>query len=285
MDCVSPSNMFRYSFLVFALPCVSVTGTGIDEFMKLAYSASKAAYIQFHIVRRFASGQIMEKNGRGGYIPACNVRGWNTKGYEIRDTELLLFQNHHQKLAVFAFRGTEPTINDWRKNFKIWLTNVYLPRCKTFKLHKGFHDRFMDIWKWFEAKYRAIPRDYKIVITGHSLGGAMGTISAAYAGSKLGRRPDALITFASPKVGDKTFQNCYQVVVGCDRTLRITTSYDIVTAVPFFSYTHVCHSLVIDYFTLDLRFNHGLYQGYERGLQKKYGRNMTPVNFGCDREI
>jgi hypothetical protein len=30
--------MFRYSFLVFALPCVSVTGTGIDEFMKLAYA-------------------------------------------------------------------------------------------------------------------------------------------------------------------------------------------------------------------------------------------------------
>ena len=209
----------------------------------------------------------------------------NNRLYERRDTEVLLFQNHLQKMAVFAFRGTERTINDWEKNFQIWLGNVYLPRCRLFRVHKGFHDRYKDIQTWFEAQNRAIPHDYQIVVTGHSLGGALATVSAAYGGGAIGRRPNAVITFASPKVGDDTLQKCYQSVVSCDRTLRVKTKYDIVTAVPIFSYAHVCGSFTIDRFTFNLSVNHGLYKGYQRGLQTKYGKNMTPVNFGCDRRI
>jgi predicted lipase len=278
--------------LVFAFLWISVGGTSVEHakaFIKLAFGASKAAYIPFDIVKGFTSGHIMQAAEQNRYTPSCKVGGWETKGNENNGTEFLLFKSKVQKIAVFAFRGTEPNIDDWKKNFKIWLATVSLRHrnCRFFKVHKGFHDRYKDIQKWFEAEYRVIPRDYQIVITGHSLGGALATISAAYASSRMGRAPHAVITFASPKVGDKRFQKCYQDVVGCDRTLRIKTQKDIVPALLNFIYTHVCHSLTIDrgLFNFNLLFNHGLSEGYERGLKNMYGEHMIHVNLGCDRQI
>ena len=288
----SVPNMFRHSFIIFGLLWVSATSGSfsVDKFIKLAFGASKAAYIPFDTVRSFTSGHIMEANGRGRYTRSCSVGGWHTKVHERRDTEVLLFKNSKQKLAVFAFRGTEPKLSDWLKNFKIKLTRVYFrsrrrPRYISVRLHKGFKDRYKDISSWFEAEYQAIPREYTIVVTGHSLGGAMATVSAVYTSGKLGRHPDAVITFASPTVGDKKFQEYYSDVVGCYRNLRIKTKNDIITFNLIFGYTHVCNALVIGRFTWNFVYNHSLYKGYGRGLQRKYGRDMTPVNFGCDREI
>jgi predicted lipase len=90
------------------------------------------------------------------------------------DTEVLLFKNSKQKLAVFALGGTERKLSDWLKHSKIKLTRVNFPsrrrpRYISVRLHEGFKDRYKDISSWFEAEYQAIPREYKIVVTGHSL--------------------------------------------------------------------------------------------------------------------
>ena len=284
-------NMFRLSFFIPGLLWVSGTSVSfsVDKFIKLALGASKAAYIPFDTVRSFTSGHIMEANGRGRYTRTCSVGGWYTKVYERHDTEVLLFKNSKQKLAVFAFRGTDRKISDALKNLKIRLTKVHFlsrrRRYISFRLHEGFKDRYKDISSWFEAEYQAIPREYTIVVTGHSLGGAMATVSAVYTSGKLGRHPDAVITFASPTVGDKKFQEYYNDVVGCYRSLRIKTRNDIGTSNLIFGYTHVCKALDIGRFTWNFQYNHDLYKGYERGLQSKYGRAMVPVNFGCDRVI
>ena len=231
----------------------------------------------------------MEASGRCRYTRSCSVGGWYTKVYERHDTEVLLFKNSKQKLAVFAFRVTDRKISDALKNLKIRLTKFHFlsrrRRYISFRLHEGFKDRYKDISSWFEAEYQAIPREYTIVVTGHSLGGVMATVSAVYASGKLGRHPDAVITFASPTVGDKEFQEYYSDVVGCYRSLRIITKNDIITWNVIFGYTHVCKALVIGRFTWNFVYNHQLKKGYARGLHRKYGRDMTPVHFGCDREI
>lgn len=70
---------------------------------------------------------------------------------------------------------------------------------------------------------------YKVVVTGHSLGGAIATLAGAYL-RKLGVAVD-IYTFGSPRVGDTAFAN----FVSSQKngfTARITQKLDPVTAVP-----------------------------------------------------
>ena len=284
--------MFVRFFFIIALAVFSTANTvsPIKKIIRLAFGVSKATYLSIEEGRFIKDGHIV---ARKRYDPhekvVCSLGGWSGKGYEKKDTEIMLFKNQKQKLAVFGFRGTEPTnIMDWKKNFDMDLAEAIIGQTK-FALHKGFRDRYLDISPWFEAEYEAIPQDYTIVITGHSLGGALATISAAYASGNTNRRPDAVITFASPLVGDKKFHDYYGTKVGCDRTLRITAKGDIVTNFPINKfYTHVCDALEVNGKTgswwdnLNPLKSHSLYSGYDKGLARKYP-NVNEINFGCDK--
>jgi predicted lipase len=211
------------------------------------------------------------------------------KSYENHGTEVILFTHHKQKLAAFGFRGTEPTsIKDWLKNFLISLTPVHIGSTR-FHIHKGFSNRYHDISSWFEVEYKAISQDYTIVITGHSLGGALTTIAAVHASDKLNRRPDAVITFGSPLVGKQDFRNYYHKVVGCDRTLIIAVNGDFITTIPprEFGYAHACSAFKVKggsswFSKLKIGANHNLYGNYDRGLARIY-KNKNKINLGCDR--
>ena len=289
--------MFRDSLFIFLLLFVSGktnTVSPIKKNIRLAFGVSKSAYLPLEGTRYIQHGQIiapkkpeLKFHDRSNEEVVCSVGGWVGEGYEKDETEVLLFIHDEKKLAVFGFRGTEPTnLKDWGKNLQINLAKGRIG-SKTFRLHQGFRDRYLSIASWFEAKYKTVS-DYTILITGHSLGGALTTIAAAYASGKLNRRPDAVITFASPKVGNQDFQDYYTRVVGCDRTLRIATKGDIVTKVPFSKdYTHVCNVLVVNANTgwwsgLNLLKIHSLYQGYRIGLQRKFS-NVQEINFACDK--
>ena len=297
----SVSNMFRHSFFILTLLFVSGktnTVSPINKIIRLAFGVSKATYLPLEGSRYIQNGHIIGRtktNILPWYDPSkeqvvCSVGGWVAKSYEKKETELILFTHLEQKLAVFGFRGTETTnLKDWEKNFQMNLAEASIGST-TFRIHQGFRDRYQNIASWFEAEYQAIPHDYTIMITGHSLGGALATISAVYASGKLNRRPDAVITFASPKVGEQDFHGYYVRMVGCDRTLRITVKGDFFTTVPKDKrYTHVCNALEVDggqsgWFVsiLHIAKNHSLYKGYKVGLARKFS-NVNEINFGCDK--
>ena len=271
--------MFPTSLVFFVILFASAKSSATDysRLIKLAYGVSQAAYLPYSTKSFIQDGYIIRRDGKR----ACSVGGWEAVGKIIRDTEVVLFWHETKRLALFGFRGTDST-KDWINNFKILIKKI---GPYEFGLHKGFYDRYKKIQEWFEGEYKKLrDKNYKIIITGHSLGGAMATISAALIAADTRPPPDAVITFASPKVGDRKFKEFYDKIVGCqNRTTNIEIGCDIVVKVPFFPYTHVCkgESICIGSFRGPLEC-HGLVKGYLKGLQQKYGESLEDVDKECD---
>ena len=214
--------------------------------------------------------------------PACSQAGWTASSYVRSDTEILKFVNDGQRLIVFGFRGTEATsLSDWFKNIDFQPKTLTVSGA-TFKTHKGFYDRYNNIASWFETEYRkATESGFTIVLTGHSLGGAEATIAAVYAAGVLNRRPDAVVTFGAPLVGNSDFVNYYKKSVGCDRTLRFISKGDIVPGMPkVFGYAHICGATEVNGGG-DFLQAHDLHVGYRKGLLNMYG-NSNDIKKGCD---
>lgn len=216
---------------------------------------------------------------------SCSMNDWEAKHHHARETEAFVFSNAHQRIAVFGFRGTEAlNLLDWIWNFDMGPTKTYINKT-VFVTHKGFRNRYLNVASWFETEYMKIPHNYTIIITGHSLGGAEASIAAVFAAGKLQRRPDAVVTFGSPLVGDRSFISYYNTVVGCDRTLRIVSKGDLFAAVPqVFGYTHACPAVNIDGNTgQNVIRAHDMYIGYDGGLAKLF--RPDDIDSGCDKPL
>lgn len=136
---------------------------------------------------------------------------------------------------VIALRGTEPSkINDIIADLKVWRTS--LPGDQ--EVHAGFLEEVDDIWYPTYKKFLEYFHNNKgmnVWITGHSLGGAMGTIFA----QRLCIRDHAdhitMFTYGSPRVGNRAFGR----KITCDH-YRFVNNNDIVPRLPtpFFGYKH-----------------------------------------------
>ena len=295
--------MYSLSALICSFLFVSATASTaspIEKYIKLTAGAAKAAYLPLQGNRFLQSGKIIENPSTmrpDWFTPykaeedkiSCSIGGWTAKTHENSGTEVILFMHLQQKLAVFAFRGTEPTSAvDWAKNFQMNLAEASIGSAK-FKIHSGFRKRYQNVAPWFETEYQGIPDDYTILITGHSLGGAMTTIAAVYASGKLNRPPVGVITYGSPLVGQRDFKDYYNKVVSCGRTLRVKAKDDLVTVNPstLLGYTHVCSAFEVNghqglFAAFNLIASHDFYQDYDRGLDRRYP-DKNAINLGCDR--
>lgn len=96
---------------------------------------------------------------------------------------------------IIAFRGTMPdNLADWVRDIEAWPSNdPHLGR-----VHTGFRDgAYATLLPILRDKGRD---DAKITFVGHSLGGALAILTAAYFRA-MGLWPDALVTFGAPRAG------------------------------------------------------------------------------------
>jgi hypothetical protein len=98
---------------------------------------------------------------------------------------------------VLVFRGTQ-NVRNWLSNINVlpasWPTGGLV--------HRGFLDALDRVWPALApAVADAGP---ELLITGHSLGGALATLAAAQMAA-AGAAPTALYTFGAPRVGDTAF--------------------------------------------------------------------------------
>ncbi|KXN74476.1 alpha/beta-hydrolase, partial [Conidiobolus coronatus NRRL 28638] len=175
----------------------------------------------------------------------CKGYGQNTKEVVyIKDKKLeaagYVGVNTDHNIIVASFRGTSEPRN-WLTNLKIIFTDlkvngkVVTNERSTVKVHTGFNEatdallpRFRSAIKDLKNKYPT----YSVVFTGHSLGGALASLSAVKLAEEsiLSWNQTKIVTFGQPRVGNDVFAS-YLNSKPVEKA-RVTTRGDIVTISP-----------------------------------------------------
>ena len=163
-----------------------------------------------------------------------------------------------RKRITVAFRGTA-TPTDAQKDAMITLNKQPNPvreidsnQEEMIGIHHGFCDyllrprengtnKYQEIMDHVKALFQQSEYgNYKLYVTGHSLGGALATLFSLHAAASAGSpddiipKPICCISVASPRVGDRNFQEAFLRLEeqGRLRHLRIANDRDPVTMMP-----------------------------------------------------
>lgn len=123
---------------------------------------------------------------------------------------------------LLSFKGTT-SVSDWLGNLNITSTT------KDYGIvHSGFSNALTDVQALLEAILSS-QGDRSLIVTGHSLGGALATLAAAEWADKFD--VTSVYTYGQPAVGRGNFQNFMSQNYG-EQFFRFVNDSDIVTTVP-----------------------------------------------------
>lgn len=149
----------------------------------------------------------------------------------------IFFEVSNINTLYIVFRGTS-SLQDWKTDLKIRQDTLLY---NDVKVHRGFLEQYLsihtDIMKHLTS---VINYTNNIIITGHSLGGALATICAVYLkeNPNLNKYNISVYTYGSPRVGNKKFKKLYNKHI--KESYRIAGHSDLITYFPMnSSYTHV----------------------------------------------
>lgn len=200
-----------------------------------------------------------EKEIRKQILAFDEKRILNFKFYNLKsDTQFFVVSTGND--IFISFRGTQTDnttgiINDWKTNLKF--NQVWFDKYGKGKVHEGFFNRFKSSWSHIEdflKKNSSEHNSKNIWLTGHSLGGAIATITLAalyYEDlfKELGNyNIGGLYTYGQPKVGNSAFCNQFKGIT--DRIVRVENCNDPVAILPLSvskksQYIHVGHPKTI----------------------------------------
>jgi predicted lipase len=171
--------------------------------------------------------------GRCGKYPLTNV-----KAFSIQTGDLQGFTGYSASLnaIVLSFRGSS-NIQNWIINLS---TNmVSYPKCSNCKVHNGFYTAWNQAKSTVNSQIQSLlslHRGVPIYVTGHSLGGALATLSVPDIKETFGNVA-SLLTFGQPRVGNKEFATYFGSVIDAHRVVHYA---DIVPHIPpmSFGFTH-----------------------------------------------
>lgn len=151
------------------------------------------------------------------------------------DVQCGLIVSHADKQLKIIFRGSE-SYTDWWYNLQIKkvkyngvkIHSGYLKQLLT----SGVGDKLITHVKELLDKHP----DYNIYITGHSAGAALSTIFS-YLLSPVVTQQITVVSFASPRVGNKKWRNEYNTLSNVTH-YRFVNDKDIITVTPYIKYYH-----------------------------------------------
>ncbi|KAG1678518.1 hypothetical protein FOA52_014552 [Chlamydomonas sp. UWO 241] len=191
------------------------------------------------------------------------------------DTQVWMYKDAAKKQAVIAYRGTEqvkwkdlltdmnlvPTAlnperidDDAGLPLLVRLAKSAIETEEKMKVHGGFLEAYDSVRMQVVRMLDQITGtgeagEWRVLITGHSLGGALATLCAYELSQRQGParkvQDICMYTYGAPRVGNVKFASQFNERV--PDSWRITNSSDIVPSVPrLLGYSHVKHSVRVD---------------------------------------
>jgi hypothetical protein len=141
-----------------------------------------------------------------------------------------------------SFRGST-NLQDFVNNLDFRLVPLDTPQSKV-RIHAGFHRRFRLIEASLkEAVHAQSDRFDRIIVTGHSLGGALASIASVYLANMV-QKNVYCVSFGSPRVGNREFVDLFRKSVSGSR--RFVNSGDPVPSIPMEAfYEHATPAIVL----------------------------------------
>lgn len=148
------------------------------------------------------------------------------KFHDISATNTQFFHFETDDYVLLTFRGTQEPV-DWLTN----LNSEMVPFREGIGIvHAGFYKAFLSVKEIVDHVVHGRKLDKPIIICGHSLGGAISNLVAAYL-RKLGHSNIMMYTFGSPLVGDSDFAYHFTKVQPIS-AFRFVHNQDLVPMVP-----------------------------------------------------
>lgn len=171
---------------------------------------------QFNLMAQYSAASycLGNNNGTGAPItcptrncPLVEVAGalgvFEFENTLFTDDTGFLAVDDNNRIIVLTFRGSN-SLSNWKANLHVLRRPSDLcPRCN---VHVGFWDAWVEIRSRLKPQVLRVVEaypDYRFVITGHSLGGAIATLAAGEFRKLKGlAETTELFTFGSPRVGN-----------------------------------------------------------------------------------
>ncbi|TNV76838.1 hypothetical protein FGO68_gene8733 [Halteria grandinella] len=207
------------------------------EVSKQAWRYSAAAYCVYEDLEKWDCGRACEETQ--GMLDVQMVRDAD------RDTFAYVGYDNSTGKIVIAFRGTNGAEStNWITNIKTdfdkypnWLYPDAGVHSGFYTAYKGIADNLKQAVQRLRDKY-----DYpEIMVTGHSMGGALALLGVLDLRTDLSIPPENITfyTFGQPRVGGENFRDYVYFVIG-QRYFRVIHEDDMVPHLPsiYFSFRH-----------------------------------------------
>ncbi|XP_077240534.1 putative feruloyl esterase A isoform X2 [Tasmannia lanceolata] len=236
--------MERFRFLkVAVLICLFVVSGGGEIKVKHDHHFPMYNHTLANILVEYASAVYMS-DLTALVTWTCSRCNDMTKGFEmielIVDVQSCLqaFVGVDQDLnaIIIAFRGTqEHSIQNWIEDLFWKQLDLNYPGMPDAMVHHGFYSAYHNTTVRpgvLQAVERAkkLYGDIGIMITGHSMGGAMASFCALDLTVNHGEQNVEVITFGQPRIGNSAFATYFSEQV--PNTIRVTNNHDMVPHLP-----------------------------------------------------
>lgn len=190
---------------------------------------------------------------------------------------------------IIAFRGTSST-TDWISD-AIARQRKYKCVKETGLTHVGISDIYYSAREQILSSLRRLSKKKALIITGHSLGGALAVLCAIDVVGNSEFSSPTLYTYGAPRVGNPVFAKAFTSAV--DQCYRINNRFDIVPHLPphiyklprsdkTYHYMHVREDIPLHFQNGSVASNHVI-SSYFKELAKKnpdYAEQLNKRNPG-----
>ncbi|GAA1286943.1 lipase family protein [Saccharothrix xinjiangensis] len=203
-------------------PTLNHQATGYDA--RQAYCMARAAELAYQDRER-----IEATAAEWGFDRVRHHHSTFEPPFALSDTQAYTMAS--PTMVVTAFRGTEPV------QLRDWLSDATTPPwpgpAKTGLVHHGFAEALRAVLPSVLAAVEELRDDEQTVwFTGHSLGGALAMLAAAwlhFEDPELSAQ--GVYTFGQPRTCDTTLSKAYDKALA-GRTFRVVNNNDVVAQVP-----------------------------------------------------